>query len=136
MFRIHLFRLLGLGAILFATGCNLSGDRPGLFGSCNSCGSQPGWFSRTFRTTSSQPVVVPSGECCGATDRIVSGPYMPPMQPGTVVPVQPGPPQPNAIPRIDENGKQMPWDPNLKAYRNGTTGTTTSSDDKSTKGGS
>jgi hypothetical protein len=136
MFRIHLSRLLGLGALLFVVGCNSTGDRPGLFSSCHSCGStgsQPGWFSRTFRSTSSQPVMAPSGECCGTTDRIVSGPYMPPMQPGTmVVPTQPPPPQPNTIPRIDENGKQMPWDPNQKTYRSGTT---TSSDDKSTKGG-
>lgn len=102
MFRIHLARFMALGAALLVIGCNSSGG-----GLCNTCGDRPGLFSR-FRTTSTTQPVMVGGECC---DRTVTGPILPPMgQPGSTLPA----PQPNTnIPRADENGKQMPWDPKM-----------------------
>jgi hypothetical protein len=126
MFRIHLARFFLLGAALFAAGC--SSDRPGLFSSCSSCGSQPGLWSRMRASSSTQPVSM-QGDCCN--DRIVSGPYVPPMQPMQPTTIIPAPQSPQStIPRIDENAKQMPYDPN-KMSRPGTT----TSNDGTTKTG-
>jgi hypothetical protein len=91
MFRTQSARWAVIASALFVVGCNSCSDRPPL-------------FSR-FRTTSTHPVVVPAGDCCNGA--VVTGPFVPPV-------VQPGPgvgPQPAPIPRIDENGKQVPWDP-------------------------
>lgn len=85
MFRIHLARCFVLSGAMFVVGCNTCSDRPSM-------------FSR-FRTTSTQPAAMSSGDC--------NGPLLS-SQPGTVIPA----PQQN-IPRIDENGKQMPWDPKM-----------------------
>jgi hypothetical protein len=115
MFRNHLGRWSIIAATLFVAGCNTCSDRPPL-------------FSR-FRTTS-----VVSGGCGGCCEGAVTGPYVPPCgapgcgapaappcgvpggppcggAPGAMIPPQPlaQPPQPT-IPRIDENGKQLPWD--------------------------
>jgi hypothetical protein len=102
MFRMQLARLSLFAGALMAAGCSSCGscnDRPGLFSS-----DRPPLFSRT-RTTS-QPVVVSTGECCDGKGA-VTGPYLPiAPQPGMLPPTSP---MPN-IPRIDENGKEVPWD--------------------------
>jgi hypothetical protein len=85
-------------------------------------------FSR-FRTASGNgTVVVPAGECC---DRGMSGPFLPTAPPAP----QPGmiPAQPNPIPRIDENGKQLPWSPDGKV--SGRPGIKTNNDGKPIKEG-
>ena len=111
MFRTKLARVLFLGTVLFAIGCNSCGDRPRLLSN-----DRPPLFSG--RSTS---VVVSAGDCCNGT---VSGPYVPPISappPGTVLPQQPN------IPRIDENGKPMPWDGKTTTRPGVTTGTSNSS---------
>ncbi len=111
MFRKPISRLLAVSAVLFLAGCNSSGSRSGLCSSCN--GEKPGMFSR-FRTTSSsnQPMIISSGQCCDQGG-MTSGPYLPAPQQGTILPSPQTTPQPQNIPRIDENGKQMPWDPKM-----------------------
>jgi len=123
MFRIHLLRLFALGAATILVGCQSSGG-----GLCSTCGDKPGLFSRFRTTSSSEPVVISSGDSC---DRgaVVNGPFLPPMQqqqqqPGMILPN----PQPNTNiqPRIDENGKQGIWDPKMSSRPIGTkTGTET-----------
>lgn len=103
MFRNHLGRLALLSTILFTSGCSLCRSS-----SC--CDEKPGLFSRCRLSSNSQPVVISSGQCC---DTAIAGPMLPGSAPGYVLPA----PQQN-IPRIDENGKQMPWDP--KTSRPGT----------------
>jgi hypothetical protein len=118
MFRTHLARLFAFSAATFLVGCTSPCNNGG-------CGSErPPLFSR-FRTTStSQPVVMSSGECCNGN---VTGPYVPPMPPGTYVsPVPPGgtyvpPPPGQPVPRINDNGgKQMPYVPDNMSSRQGT----------------
>ena len=109
MFRIQLARLFTLGAACLLVGCSSSGSL------CNSCGNRSGLLTRMRSPSSSQPVVVASGECC---DRTMAGPMLP-MQPGTTTIT----PQPNTtIPRIEENGKQMPWDPKMSGRQGTKTG--------------
>ncbi len=93
MARYKLICCMLLSTSLISIGCT----------SCSPCGDRPGWFSR-FRTTSiSRPVGDPN--CCGDN---FSGPVLPGQTyPGTTLP--PSSPQ-QPIPRIEENGKQMPWD--------------------------
>jgi len=103
MFRTKLARLTCVAASLFLAGCT-----------SNSCCDRPGLFSRDrpplFGSRTS--VAVSTGGCCEGTP--TSGPYLPPVsQPGTIV----NPQQP--IPRIDENGKQIPWDPSKPTAQNG-----------------
>jgi len=95
MHRIHLARLALLSGVLFMSGCNW----------CRTCSDRPGLFSRFRMASNTQPVVMPSGECC---DPGMGGPMLPSPGPGNVLP----PPDKN-IPRIDENGKQLPWDPKM-----------------------
>ncbi len=100
MFRIHLARLIVLGAAVFLAGCNCTSRN-----SCSTCSDRPGLFSR-FRTASStQPVVISSGDCCNGS---MNGPMLPPPQPG----IPPGPPQNSTIPRIDEAPQKL-YDPKM-----------------------
>ncbi len=115
MFRRSLAPLALLGSISFLSGCNLCRSS-----SC--CDDRPGLFSRFRMASSTQPVVISSGECC---DSAITGPMLPGVAPGNMLPA---PQQP--IPRIEENGKQMPWDPKTSRP-----GTKTSNEVKSTKGG-
>lgn len=103
MLRVQLARLGLLCSICFLSGC-------GLCRSTSCCDDRPGLFSRFRLCCNTQPVVVSPNPCC---DSGITGPMLPGMPPGNVLPA----PQPN-IPRIDENGKQLPWDP--KTSRPGT----------------
>ena len=98
MFRIHLARFFVLTATMFIAGCS----------TCGSGCERPGLLTR-FRAAMNPPQAVPisSGDCC---DQGAVGPMLPPTfaVPGSTLP----PPQ-STIPRIDENGKQMPWDPKM-----------------------
>ncbi len=120
MFRIHLIRLFVLGAATILVGCNSTGGG----GLCNTCGDKPGLFSRFRTTSSSDPVVISSGEMVQGP--VVNGPYMPPAQP----PLQPGvlpSPTPNTapIPPVDQNGKQYQWNPNMSSRPGTKTGNET-----------
>ena len=99
MFRNQLARLFALGEAIFVAGCDSTGSM------CSTCSDRPPLFSR-FRTTSTtQPVMISSGDCCNGT---VVGPYIPPA-PGTIIPPQPQP-QPNSVmPSINDNGQQKLW---------------------------
>lgn len=97
MFRKNLIRVALLASLPILSGCNLCRST-----SC--CDERPGLFSRFRFASNTQPVVISSpAPCCDST---MSGPMLPGMAPGNVLPI----PQQN-IPRIDENGKQLPWDP-------------------------
>ena len=103
MFRIRMGRWLCLGAVLFLAGCS----------SRNSCSdARPGFFSRFRMASNTHSSVAPVGECCGRESMGSMGPYVPmTTQPGVVLPAAPlAQPQQQNIPRIDENGNQMPWD--------------------------
>jgi hypothetical protein len=85
-----------------------------------------------MRAPSTPAPVVVSGDCAGCgSGTLVSGPYLPPMQPGTIVSPAPGTPStvpppmapPNTIPPINDNAKQLPYDPKMARP-----GTTTSAD--------
>ena len=99
MLRFHLARISLFSSILFVGGCNW----------CRPCNDGPGFFDRFRFANNTRPVVISSGDCC---DSGITGPMLP-GAPGSVLPA----PQQN-IPRIDENGKQLPWDP--KTSRPGT----------------
>jgi hypothetical protein len=118
MFRTLVARFAFLASSLFIAGCASSRN--------NCCtDDRPGFFSR-FRLCNQKnthPVVVANGDCCGD---VTGGPILPG---GNVLPPPATNVQPN-IPRIDENGKQMPWDP-----KTGRTGTKTGNEVKATKEG-
>jgi hypothetical protein len=118
MLRTTLARLAFVAACVSSVGCGLFNNNRN--NGCNTCGDErPGFFSR-FRLASnnnhgSQGVVISDGGCCNGCGEgaPVTGPYLPPaVPPGNVLP-----PANPSIPRIDENGKQMPWDPKTSRPR-------------------
>ena len=101
MFRRHAACWLLLSATIFTTGCGWFRDR----NTCCGYSERSGLFSRFRPASSTRPIIVPTNGCCDAP---VTGPYLPSAPQGSVLPA----PQPS-IPRIDENGKQLPWDPKM-----------------------
>jgi len=94
MVRYYLARVALLAVSIGIVGCNS-------FRNNNSCcgDERPGLFSRFRLASRSTPIMM-------APDHCMAGPYLPVApSPATTLP----PPNQN-IPRIDENGKQMPWD--------------------------